>query len=1047
MPSTSPSRRVPVPATLLVALAAVLALLAGLLSPTEARAGDDEVVEILVLGNRADLISDGNVLVEVTVPTGEDAASLTVTAGNVDVTDAFAVRDNGRFMGRVEGLPLGRTRLTATLPSGHGAHIDIDNHPRGGPVFSGPQIQPWTCLDGAIDDQCNRETTWSLHYMPTSGTGFRAYDPDNPPNDVATTTTTEGEEVPYIVRREEGAMNRDSYAIAVLFDPEAPDYEPWAPQRGFNGRMVIVHGQSCDTAYSQVEALDVMSDSYLSRGFAVASHVLNHSGHSCNVVVQAEAMLMMKEHFVERYGELRWTIGTGCSGGALAQYWTANAYPGGIYEGITASCSFPDAGSSANQYVDYDLLREYFESEEALSAGIVWTPDKQEAVYGHPNAINAVTFTEVIPSSGDPSRRQALAQVQGGLGGQRCPGLPNDQLYDAESNPDGVRCTLQQYNANALGTDPTTGWANRPFGNVGIQYGLSGLLDGTISPAEFVHLNANVGGWDPDYNVQDERYDADRAGLANIYRSGLNNTASNLDTTAIIDNRGPDPGAFHDTYRTYALRDRLVREHGHADNMLLWRGPVPLLGDATYATASVLAMDRWLAAVDADTSDLGLDEKIVRSRPEDVDHRCANGVGIDVDPAFCDAVIDVYSTPRIEAGAPLTDDVMRCRLMPVEEADHGDVEFTDDQLVTLREVFPDGVCDWTRPGLDETDTVPWLDYSDREGGVPMGPAPVSVPFGPGEQPVDPPVDPAPTGPRIQRHAGDTRIETAVAVSEASWTTASTVVVARADEFADALAGAPLAVAVRGPLLLSDPDGVPDPTMREIARLGATNVVLLGGEAALSSAVADQLGELGLAVRRLAGPTREGTSIAIARELGTADGAVLTARGSFADALSVSALAGAEGLPILLVQPDDLGEAADVLTAGADVLVVGGTAVVGEEVIRAADDVGGTVTRLAGATRYDTSRVIAEAALTRGLSADTVWVATGRDFADGLVAGAAAALDRGPLLLVDGADMAGSPEALAFLTDHAADIVRVNVAGGRAAVSDVVLDVVDRTLTP
>ncbi|WP_341251839.1 DUF6351 family protein [Euzebya pacifica] len=214
MPRTAPSpRAVAVPAAVLVAL---LALVAGLLLPAQARAGDEEVVAIEVLGNRADLLSDGNALVEVTVPTGDDAADLTVMAGDVDVTDAFAVRDNGRFMGRVEDLPLGETVLTASLPSGHGARITLTNHPRGGPVFSGPQIQPWTCLDGAVDEQCNRETTYSLQYMPTTGTGFRDYDPDNPPSDVATTTTTEGEEVPYIVRLEEGAMNRDSYAIAVL---------------------------------------------------------------------------------------------------------------------------------------------------------------------------------------------------------------------------------------------------------------------------------------------------------------------------------------------------------------------------------------------------------------------------------------------------------------------------------------------------------------------------------------------------------------------------------------------------------------------------------------------------------------------------------------------------------------------------------------------------------------------------------------------------------------------------------------------------------------
>ena len=74
-----------------------------------------------------------------------------------DVTSAFAVRSDGRFLGRVESLTLGPNVLTAKLNKLHGARVTITNHLQGGPVFSGPQIQPWTCFAGAFDAQCNRQ--------------------------------------------------------------------------------------------------------------------------------------------------------------------------------------------------------------------------------------------------------------------------------------------------------------------------------------------------------------------------------------------------------------------------------------------------------------------------------------------------------------------------------------------------------------------------------------------------------------------------------------------------------------------------------------------------------------------------------------------------------------------------------------------------------------------------------------------------------------------------------------------------------------------------
>src|SRR3954465_11910981 len=99
-----------------------------------------------------------------------------------------------------------------------------------------------------------------------------------------------------------------------------------------------------------------------------------------------------------------------------------------------------------------------------------------------------------------------------------------------------------------------------------------------------------------------ERLDAVRPALANAYRSGAINETNNQDDLAIIDLRGPDPGAFHDAYRTWTIRARLEREQGHFPrNHVIWFGETPLMGDPSWTTDGLVAMDKWLDAVDKDT--------------------------------------------------------------------------------------------------------------------------------------------------------------------------------------------------------------------------------------------------------------------------------------------------------------------------------------------------------------------------------------------------------------------------------------------------------------
>src|SRR5690242_1594445 len=257
-------------------------------------------VSIDVLSNRADLISGGDALVAVNGGTPSS-----VTLNGQDISGEFAPRPNGRYEGLVSGLSDGANTLQAHLPDGSGAQITITNHAIGGPVFAGPQIEPWVCQSGAVDRQCNQPIAYTYKYMPATGGGFQTYDPSNPPPSalIASTTTDQGVTVPYIIREETGYEDRDQYAIATLFQPGQP-WQPWAPQQQWNHKLVIEHGASCGADRQTGTAPSVEDDAALSRGFAVMSTALDNAGHNCDLVTEAESLIMAKEHLVESYGQI-----------------------------------------------------------------------------------------------------------------------------------------------------------------------------------------------------------------------------------------------------------------------------------------------------------------------------------------------------------------------------------------------------------------------------------------------------------------------------------------------------------------------------------------------------------------------------------------------------------------------------------------------------------------------------------------------------------------------------------------------------------------------
>jgi hypothetical protein len=697
---------------------------------------------IHVLSNRADLISGRDALVSIDVPPRVNANGVRVYLNGQNITKSFALRPNGRFEGLVKSLVNGANTLQASLPDGTSQQITITNHPHGGPVIAGPQLQPWVCQSGAVDAKCNQPPTYTYLYKSTdpSQQGLQPYDPKNPPSDVAQTTTDQGVTVPFIVRVETGYQDRDQYKIATLFQPGKP-WAPWAPQGQWNHKLLITHGASCGVDHKTGDAPDVVNggtvadpagtaEYALGRGFATMSTALDNSGHNCNIALQAESLIMAKERLVEKYGQLRYAIGSGCSGGSLAIQWIANAYPG-IYQGILPSCSFPDTWSTATQFLDYHLTLAYFQDPSKWGPGIAWSPTQMADVQGHVSIAN--------------SQVSDSAQFHVAVPTDPCAGVTAEERYDPQTNPGGVRCDIQDAAINVFGPRPAADWspneqavghgfAGVPVDNVGVQYGLRALQQGKITPAQFIDVNEKIGGLDVDANVIPQRIEATRPALANAYRSGMINETNDLDRTAIIDCRGPDPGAFHDAYRAFAIRARLDREHGTHANQLIWEGPVALFADDQCVKNSFIALDRWLTAIKKDTSSAPLAHKVVADKPANLSDRCYDGNGHKVSDDLCgEAVVTTFGTPRTVAGDAITTDTNKCQLRPLDRSDdYGAIPFTDSQWTTMQRIFPAGVCDFSRRGVDQQSTIPWQTYQDDAaggsviyGGTPLGPPPKS----------------------------------------------------------------------------------------------------------------------------------------------------------------------------------------------------------------------------------------------------------------------------------------------------------------------------------
>lgn len=786
-------------------------------------------IQIRTLSNRADLVSDGNVLTEIDVTPGLAKQNMKVTLNGADITSAFTSSGTDRFVGLVTGLQQGENTLVVDIDPGKSssglppAKLVITNHPRSGPIYSGPaHVQPFYCatptaqpasgntpatlpsgLSGQPDANCNIATETKLYYRSNLPTGngttqagtcttalpdpstppstattycFKPYNPGTTPADMAAPVTTDnGQTVPYIVRLERGTMNRGIYDLAVLYNPNQP-WSSTSPQAQWNAKVYYHFGASTGQPRRQSRTTSSAWSSLeeqLKRGWMVVSNSMTDSARNSNRVLMTETVMMMKEHVGDSYGKIKYTLGTGCSGGSINSNMNLSIFPG-LLDGIVTSCTYPDSETTTLEVGDCVLLSEAYQKPAMTSLWTTLTQDqvnaKKGAINGHPDQTACHAWYNAFGSNGRPGLYQqrtiSAANNSTGVISQstttvnNCE-LPNSAVYDPSRPTETAhlpRCNAWGYAESIFGKIAGTNTPRDTRDNTGVQYGLRALLAGSITAEEFVTLNEVVGGTNKDSEFQAARSSADPEALSVAYRAGIVASGKNLGKSPIIDLRGWDdsnvaanvpPGLnppgfpIHHQWFSWAVRDRITRDVGDANNQALWRfartglgAPTPT-GGINVGTEAFLAMDQWLTTLVTDTTGRSMEQKARASRPDSTRDFCippedATQATRIHDMAQCDQnrFLKPSLSPRQVAGGPRTEDVLKCQLKPLNQADYGATVFTPSQWTRLNAVFTTGVCDWSRPGVQQqqaqSDVMAPLNFKAAPAqGVPMGPAPTS----------------------------------------------------------------------------------------------------------------------------------------------------------------------------------------------------------------------------------------------------------------------------------------------------------------------------------
>jgi hypothetical protein len=715
-------------------ISAIAALtLAGLLAaPETARAMNDQWA-IEILSSPPDQVSGGDARVRVRFPGTANKQNATLLLNGEDVTGALAPEsEGGALVGVVAGFLLGDNLLelkSSGETAQEKAQLAVRNHPLSGPIFSGPQQQPFLCADDgdranaelgpAIDENCAVDTVVSFKYQTTSG-GWADYDPAAPtPADLAQTTTMDGETVDYIVRWERGTINRFIYSIAVLSpnaqDPVTPDLSAWNQRLiyYFQGGVAIGHYQG-DPSRSRM-----LYEHGLSLGYAVAYSTGTKTGTHYNLELGGETAIMVKDRFVSAYANPDYTVGVGGSGGGIQQYVYGQNHKTLLDAGIP-QYSYPDMIGQTIHVGDCELLERWIDLQ-VIAGNPKWFNWENRTKLEGLNALNGFDndFLSLLPP-GFPQGSSECVNAWRGLSPLTL--NPHFGTVPGISLPDQISTEWTHFAdaVNIYGVADDR-FAASTWDNVGVQYGLDALVSGFLDPNEFLDLNAQVGSWknEPDMvqegcpfifsdcfqdpsglppfpdvwpNIFDPwswrnmalspdggatpapRKEADPGAIEAAYEHGHVNRGDIQ--IPLIDWRNylEDDLDMHNSHQSFAGRQRLLNFDGDASNQVIWFTDLEQSDQTPMAFAVI---DEWMRNIEANP-----DKSVAENKPAAAVDSCFAPDGtliysgddawagiLDDEPdGPCTSEMPPFSTSRIVAGGPITGDVFKCHLMSVDDA-------------------------------------------------------------------------------------------------------------------------------------------------------------------------------------------------------------------------------------------------------------------------------------------------------------------------------------------------------------------------------------------
>lgn len=770
---------------------------AGSMESAQARSGGASsdhpggALKLRVLSSDAQWVSGGDARIHLRVAAAQRGALEWRLNGKAIAVELQDVSDG--LEGVVRGLAPGKNRLEVRQRRGDGHDmLTLTNWPIEGPMFTGPQQTPFVCttIQSAVKRQplvdsatapgyrvtdaagqtlgysrnCAIDTFVSYFYRSTGGALKPLPNDGARPADMGTTTLADGRVVDFIVRREIGSINRFLYSIAMLAPAPAADSAAQDDTALWNRKLLywfqggVAIGHSQGTVHGGSMNLDI-----LGQGWAIVHSSGNNTGTHYNLNLARETAMMTKERFVERYGAPLYTVGLGGSGGAIQQYIIAQNQPG-VLDGLLPVQSYPDMVTQTIHVGDCELLEYYMDATDR--ANPKWRTTKNRTWLVGMNA-------EQDDVGNNAKVNDALAPLKAALGYSTAKGstecvpawrgltplamnpwygqAPNQQLWEPQSDIAAIRWTHYDDLRNVYGVDDS-GAARVTWDNVGVQYGLRSLHEGKITPAEFLHLNWNIGGWKHPSQMVQETFPFFGTSQAEINKAltipGYFDPWSHKNMLAGVGEGQPMPRSvgdpiamraaytsghvfrgklevpaidhrqymereldMHNAHQSFAVRQRVLDEAGHSKNLVIWfTDTTPGVPKASQSLQALAVMDQWLANLR-----LAPGKGIARNKPAQAVDSCFNlqgqlihagtdawsGILDHKAPGACTNQFPLYGTSRTVAGAPLEGGIYSCARKPVERALHDGTYApwrpNAAEVAQLKAIFPQGVCDYRRP--------------------------------------------------------------------------------------------------------------------------------------------------------------------------------------------------------------------------------------------------------------------------------------------------------------------------------------------------------------